>query len=1043
MIPQRVKLKGFLSYKDEQEICFDGASLWLLAGCNGSGKSSVFDAVTYALFGHHRGGSQDAHELINKDSDRAVIEFDFSLDGQRYQAYRTLQRTKQSKGRATQQIYRWLSAVSKEAVPDTNLRGGFDQWVRQNLGLSYETFTSSVLLLQGKAEKLLDSTAKGRFEVLAGIVDLERYARLHERADAQRKAMDLDVKNLTARVEAMPKVTMADVAEAEVRIATAEEARQQAQAEVERLQELEFRARQWAELQNRLTAARTRWQVAQQLVADAAAIERDVQRLQELRDVLPRVQTVVEQRGQIHTMEAQTTALARDREKLEAQRAQQEEALKQTRQKLTTLQGKLAGAEHQHRELAGKLRQAATLLERLKEYERQENELARLEAELARLPADPAGLLHKAQEAHDQVAVVAQVVPLLGRLQGQRDELGQARQREQAGAKARQTIQQRGEQVKTEVAQLTAQQEAAAKARQQADAQATRAHTLLDQARNHLGELTQLNGATTCRHCGQPLTAAHLREEKRRREQAVSQAEVAFREAAALRQAAQEQERRLGNELAAAEKALLEAREDYRDKHHQAEQARKDVDRLERECGQTYSELPLPFRTRVSPDLPTNWLETVYPTAAELDALRRQANALDGSRRGLREAQQVHGKWTTLMAQAAAAQQTLARLQADLPADRQGVRKEHVRLENEEQTLDRTLAAQRAQVIDLQKELDRLGQQRDQTHRLLADLQSRVSTAETSLRHGRQTLERALKDLPAAWLPLLERAGLKELNGWRQEQDELMQRQTDERGRQLEQARHGVAVLRQDVSALEEQQGAFAPEARQEPARIQALLQAARQVYRSRDEEHGQARHRQTQLEQDRRQQQELEQKKQQAVEELHQLKTLAELLGRDRLQLHLVRQAERQAVAHANAVLDRLSGGQLYLKLCGEAGGEGGADKALELEVHNRVTAEKPINVAFLSGSQKFRVAVSLALGLGQYASRQHRPIESVIIDEGFGCLDRQGRQVMIQELQNLRGQMRCILLVSHQEEFADAFADGYRFEVHKGTTIATRYQR
>src|SRR5207237_5984194 len=84
--------------------------------------------------------------------------------------------------------------------------------------------------------------------------------------------------------------------------------------------------------------------------------------------------------------------------------------------------------------------------------------------------------------------------------------------------------------------------------------------------------------------------------------------------------------------------------------------------------------------------------------------------------------------------------------------------------------------------------------------------------------------------------------------------------------------------------------------------------------------------------------------------QELNQAKTLAELLGRDRLQLHLVRQAERQVVDHANAVLDRLSGGQLYLRLAGEAGGEGNAAKALELEAHNRVTGEKPINVAFLS---------------------------------------------------------------------------------------------
>src|SRR4029077_21083125 len=175
---------------------------------------------------------------------------------------------------------------------------------------------------------------------------------------------------------------------------------------------------------------------------------------------------------------------------------------------------------------------------------------------------------------------------------------------------------------------------------------------------------------------------------------------------------------------------------------------------------------------------------------------------------------------------------------------------------------------------------------------------------------------------------------------------------------------------------------------------------------------------------------------------ELNYAVLLAQLLGRDRLQRHLVRTAERQIVDYANGILDRLSGGQLFLKLVGGAD-EGATERALELEAYNRTAGGSPINVAFLSGSQRFRVAVSLALGIGQYASRQHRPIESVIIDEGFGCLDRHGRQVMIQELQNLRGHLHCILLVSHQEEFADAFSDGYRFELSDGATKVSRFVR
>ena len=49
MIPQRVYMKGFMSYRDETTLSFRGSSLWVLAGRNGAGKSAVFDAMTFAL----------------------------------------------------------------------------------------------------------------------------------------------------------------------------------------------------------------------------------------------------------------------------------------------------------------------------------------------------------------------------------------------------------------------------------------------------------------------------------------------------------------------------------------------------------------------------------------------------------------------------------------------------------------------------------------------------------------------------------------------------------------------------------------------------------------------------------------------------------------------------------------------------------------------------------------------------------------------------------------------------------------------------------
>lgn len=1043
MIPQRVRLKGFLCYQDEQEVGFDGASLWLLAGLNGSGKSTVFDAVTYALFGEHRGGSQDAHELINKDSDKASVEFDFALDGRRYQAYRTIQRTKLGKSKSTLQLYRYLPDGTKEPVPDTNLRKGFDEWVQRNIGLSYDVFTSSVLLLQGKAERLLDAKPKERFEVLAGIVDLDRFERLHGRAVGERDQLRHTSEALRQRLALFPVVTPLERAAADAAITDAEEERQRAQAEVERLQAVGFLAQKWAEVQARLAVAHQRWGEAQKLLGDAESIERDVTRLAELRDVLPRVQTVVEQRSQVQKSDADSQEYEQRRQRHDEQRAGLDHALAQARQKLAALKQRTAADEQRQRDVSALLRQAGAALERVKEYERHEHDLEAIRRDLARMPAEPKAAAEKARQRHDELAAVAGAVPLLARLHAQREQLRQAREREAAAGAARDATRAQGEELRGEAERLRAALDAAASSAQKFSDEATARRTLLDQARRQLDELGQLGGERVCRHCGQTLTEAHLREETARRQTDVAKAEAAFRGAWESAEAARREEQTCRQRLAEQQARLQEAREAFKEHRLHAEQAAREAERAQAECGHAWSELAEPYRNRVSLAPPADWLLTTFPAEADLDELRRQAAELKTARRRMEDAEKVFVEWNTFKGQETAVKGHLDRLQVSLPADRQKVRSDYARLEAEEKALDASLRVSRLEADTAQKELDHLTRERGQAERHLSELKGKLEAEEMARQLCRQTLRRAMQELPAHWHAAAERAGTADLYRWRTEYEDLAQKGTEERGRQLEQARARAEGYRHDLAVLEEEAADVPAEARQDPAHLAALLTAARETADRRADALSEARQRRRYLDEQCQERERLERQLIETDHELAHAKLLADLLGRDRLQLHLVRQAERQVVDYANAVLDRLSGGQLFLQLCGEAGGEGNTAKALELEAHNRVTGEKPINVAFLSGSQKFRVAVSLALGLGQYASRQHRPIESVIIDEGFGCLDKEGRQAMIQELHGLRGQLRCILLVSHQEEFAEAFADGYRFELAGGATKVTRFQR
>jgi exonuclease SbcC len=1048
MIPLRVRLKGFLCYKEEQDISFDGASLWMLAGLNGSGKSAVFDAVTYALFGYHRGGKQDAHELINKSSDGLLAEFDFLLDGQAFRVRRTLQRKAGGGASGTQQVLRRRSANGNgqagwDPVEGTSRRAEFDAWIAGNIGLNYETFTSSVLLLQNRAEKLLDSTAKGRFEVLAGIVDLERYERLHRLAHERWKEAELAVKGLSDRLNVLPEVGALVLVEAEGAIAAAEEARRRSQEQVEQMQALEGQAQRWAEWQTRLAEITQRCQEAQRVLAEAAVIERDLARLAELRQALPLVQTAVEQRGQIQESERVSAEIAARKQKQDEQQVQKNAALDQARQKRLALEARIAEDERRHRQVSAAFHKSAALLERLREHERQEQELARVAAEQAAFPPNLQAALREARKEKERLEALTAAVPLLLRFGQQRQQLAEAMAAAQQALAAQQTVEAHGKEAAAAVERCKPEVALAESTRRQADEATTQARTLLEEARRQLRELAQMRGAKVCRHCGQALTQAHLTEEKVRREKLAAEAETRFQQAGAAQKAALTAETQGRARLTKLEQELSATREQFVEQRQQADQARRDVERLQRECGQVYALVAEPFRARIAADLPSSWLDTNFPTAGDLEGLQREASGLPAVTRRFAQIEQLFQQWSQGQIQAETIRLNLQRLRGELPGDPEALRREHARLESEEQMLDRGLVAARTELAETQKEQERLSREREKGQQQLLALQGQLNVEEARRQQCRQALARAFKEMPAGWRQPAERAGLADLHGWARERDTLDEQKLEERGRQLEQARLGGEVLRRETDRLEAQIAGLPGEARQEPARVQLLLQQARQHHRCRDDELSQARQRHAALQAQHEQREQLEQQRLEADRHRGYLESLAKLLGRDRLQLHLVRQAERQVVDHANAVLDRISGGELYLRLAGEAGGEGNSEKALDLEAHHRTTGEKPINVAFLSGSQKFRVAVSLALGIGQYASRRHRPLESVIIDEGFGCLDRNGRQVMIQELQNLRSHMRCILLVSHQEEFADAFADGYHFAVQGGTTIATRFRR
>jgi exonuclease SbcC len=87
------------------------------------------------------------------------------------------------------------------------------------------------------------------------------------------------------------------------------------------------------------------------------------------------------------------------------------------------------------------------------------------------------------------------------------------------------------------------------------------------------------------------------------------------------------------------------------------------------------------------------------------------------------------------------------------------------------------------------------------------------------------------------------------------------------------------------------------------------------------------------------------------------------------------------------------------------------------------------------LSCSRKKKTTSQLLPALERYDGPSFR-VARKFIDEGFGCLDTTGRDDMIQELNRPQEQLSRILLVSHQEEFARAFSNGYAIALIDGAS-------
>ncbi len=178
MIPVEIELENFLAYRRPAPLLFEGIHVACLAGANGSGKSSILDALTWALWGRSRAANDDA--LIHSGETEMRVVLTFDQDDRRYRVRR--QRKAGKRGATLLELQTWEAeagswrSLSEAGIRETQRR------IDGLLHLEYDTFINSAFLVQGRADEFTTKRPAERKQILGKILGLERWEMYEQRA---------------------------------------------------------------------------------------------------------------------------------------------------------------------------------------------------------------------------------------------------------------------------------------------------------------------------------------------------------------------------------------------------------------------------------------------------------------------------------------------------------------------------------------------------------------------------------------------------------------------------------------------------------------------------------------------------------------------------------------------------------------------------------------------------------------------------------------------------------------------------------------------
>lgn len=1009
MRPLKLTMKAFGPYRDTETVDFAelaGNRLFVISGNTGAGKTSIFDAICFALYGSASGEDRAEPRMLRShfadDETHTSVDFEFAVGKRTFRLFRQLPHRKGSNKSETGGKAELYETTSGEEVPlvDRFTVSDVNAKLETIIGLTKEQFIQIVMLPQGEFRKLLTSDTDNKEEILRRIFRTELYQKLEERFQKRSRELNDQVKDARMRADMLAKQAedglprRAEGALAETLGREAYSPSQVAEALGQEALHYEGEAGRLAEgkseLANRLEAKEEQLRLAAALNARFAELERGRTRLAELERQSGEYAegekrlALAERAALLAPYDEQARMLAdAARAKREAAAERQREA-EQAAAALERAEARYQGEERREPERS----EAERELQRLAELEPAVAALAGQRAEAERLGREAAALAARLREAEAALAadrakrqsLGAEIKALEEEAAPLPDKLEQLRRTELLGKQVSKLLE-----VEKQLAGFTALEQEREEGLRRIRERHDELERLWIEGQASL-LAAHLHDGAACPVCGSeqhPRKASASgqlpsREELQEAKTTLSHVERELLEARAHAAAA-----RAGWEGGAAELAEqgvepvdLPARQaSFRQQWKTLKEETDRLQEVQRLLRQRRDELEL----------------------LDEQLIRRQA-ARDELQRQCQRADLEHETKKSLLAkeleQIPEEYRSGDKLQAELAARKAQADKLAAAWKAAQEELQRAKLAQAERAVHAEQAARQLAEAEEQARAAAARLQSELQAA------GFATAEayRGAVIAPA------ERAALRErIEAYRAAKQsakeriaELEQELTGRQPADLERMQAELAELKREQEQLADRLQTAIRYAQEARRLERALIEAQRTI-------------------------KELESRLEQVLDVYQMLK------GDNALKISFERyiliEYLEQILHAANLRLRELSNGQFVLQRSDRLEARG-KQSGLGLDVYDAYTGQNR-DVKSLSGGEKFGASLCLALGMTDViqASRGGVSIEMMFIDEGFGSLDEEALHKAIAALVDLQRSGRMIGVISHVQELKQAF--------------------